>query len=81
MIRNFTVELAGTSFKFNTLSAKELKAFQVYVQQDGRQLRFHMQRGDEVFYITDRSICPAEYVALEAELSAAIFKSQDNTGI
>ncbi|HTD99022.1 MAG TPA: hypothetical protein VK668_07025 [Mucilaginibacter sp.] len=77
MIRNFTVELAGTHFKFNTLSAKDLRAFQVYVQHEGKQLRCHMQLRDGAFYITDPTICPAEYMALEAALSEAILKSQD----
>lgn len=77
MIKNFTVELGGHVFKFNTLSAKDLRAFQVYAQHEGKRLRFHMQLRDGGFYITDPTICPAEYLALEAELSSAILTSQE----
>ena len=76
MIRNFSVELAGIQFEFNTLSAKDLRAFQVYVAHEGKRLRFHMQRRDDVFYITDPVTCPSEYLALENQLSAAVLQSQ-----
>lgn len=81
MIRNFTAELEETHFKFNTLSAKDLRAFQVYVLHEGKQLRFHMQLRDGAFYITDPSVCPPEYMALEAALSDAILKSQDGRAV
>ena len=78
MIRNFTTEIKGTSFRFNTLSSTTLQAFQVYVQQQpGKPLRFHMQRKGETFFITDPSICPTEYLAIEAALSEAILNSQE----
>jgi len=78
MIKNFTVELSGMHFKFNTLSAKDLRAFQVYSQVEGKPMRFHMQLRDGAFYITDPSICPAEFMALEGALSEVILKSQDD---
>lgn len=77
MIRNFTAELAGISFRFNALSSTTLQVFQVYVPQPGKHLRFHMQRKTDAFFITDRSVCPDEILALEAELSTAILTSQE----
>lgn len=79
MIRNFTAELAGTQFRFNTLSSTTLHAFQVYMMQAGKQLRFHMQRKENDFFITDRSICSEEILALEADLSVAILTNQDKS--
>jgi len=77
MIKNFTVELAGTQFKFHTMSTKALELFQVYAQREGKPFRFHMQLRNDAFVITDRSICPPEYLTLEAALNGAILNSQD----
>lgn len=78
MVKNFLVELAGTQFRFNTLSSKTLQAFQVYHMQDGKQQRFHMQiNGNGSFFITDPEHCPKDYVLLEVALSNAIFDNQD----
>lgn len=58
---------------FNTLNTVKAQAFQVYVMHEGKKFRFHMQlNSDKEFHITDRSVCPAEYLQLEAALSQAI---------
>lgn len=77
MIKSFPLDLEGVHFQFNTLSTKALQAFQVYVKHDSKPLRFHMQLKDESFYITDPTSCPKEYLAIEQQLSDAIFKSQE----
>jgi hypothetical protein len=71
---NFSIELEGVLFEFRTMNVNKLQLFQVYIQFDGRKVRFHMQRkGDEGFYITDPDKVPEQYRHLEKELNAAIF--------
>lgn len=77
MIKNFTADVSGKTFRFNTLHATILKVFQVYVQHEGKQYRFHMQLNENgVFYITQPEHCHQEYLAIENELIDCLLKSQ-----
>jgi hypothetical protein len=74
LVETFSKEVAGVIFKFNTLSSKSIRAFQVYVLHEGKQLRFHMQTNSEgTFYITDPDHCPKVYFDLEVALGEAIY--------
>ncbi|MES2278657.1 MAG: hypothetical protein V4592_21685 [Bacteroidota bacterium] len=78
MIKNFTTEVSGKTFRFNTLHATILKVFQVYVMHEGKPYRFHMQLNESgVFHITQPEHCHQEYLVIEKELIACILKSQD----
>lgn len=72
-MRNFKAEAEGAEFEFITMSVRETRLFQVYVNHEGARRRFHMQRntsGD--FYITNKDHCPAIYHKAEALLDKAI---------
>lgn len=79
MISNFTAELQGHTFQFNTMSSKTLFLFQVYVPVDSVRKRFHMQRdtNDGRFKIMDRDTCPDFCLPLEAALHEAILENHE----
>ena len=61
------------------MNVKRLHLFQVYVVYEGQEHRFHMQRRDEGdFYITDPQKVPQPFLALEKDLSYAIFEQSKN---
>jgi hypothetical protein len=77
MIKSFTAELTGIQFRFNVVNALKLEVFQVYAMYNEKRTRFHMQiRDSGKFEITDKDRCPAEFKALESELSELILNSQ-----
>ena len=79
MIGNFEVELQGAKFEFKTMNANRLQLFQVYVDFEGKKMRFHMQRkGEGDFCITDKDKVPAPYLPLEAQLNAAVLAYGDD---
>jgi hypothetical protein len=75
MIVNFNIELDGTDFVFHTVNRIRLQLYQVYMNYEGKKCRFHMEIGDDGnFHITDKTVCPAVFLPLEATMSDAIKK-------
>ena len=75
MINNFKIDFEGAEFEFKTMHTIKLQLFQVYVKNEGKRTRFHMQRNQEdTFYITDKQSCPEIYHHLENTFSDAILK-------
>ncbi|MEZ2338768.1 hypothetical protein AB6735_24170 [Mucilaginibacter sp. RCC_168] len=75
MTVNFTIELDGVNFRFHTMNRVRLQLYQIYVQHEGKELRFHMQ-ADEAgeFKIVGDHVCPETYLHLESTFSDAIKK-------
>ena len=72
-MRNFKVEAEGAEFEFITMSVREARLFQVYVNHEGARRRIHMQLNREGnFYITNKDHCPAIYHKAEELLDKAI---------
>lgn len=73
-MRNFTIEEDGNTFQFNSMNRRRIQLFQVYVNYEGQQKRFHMQINDSTgdFYITDKIKCPELYHKCERVFSDAI---------
>jgi hypothetical protein len=75
MIVNFNIELDGTNFEFHSMNRVRLQLFQVYVNYEGKQRRFHMEiEEDGNFHIKDKPACPESYLPLETTMSDAIKK-------
>lgn len=72
-MNSFKVIIEGTEFSFNTMNIRKFDLFQVYVQFEDRQHRFHMNKGDfDQFRIVQKSDCPEPFRHLEQQLSDAI---------
>jgi len=70
----FSEVIDSVQFDFVSMNVKEPQLYQVYVNYDGQQYRFHMQINDSgAFKITDERNCPHSYKELTPELNAAIF--------
>jgi hypothetical protein len=75
MITNFNIEFDGAAFEFVTMNRVRLHLYQVYVDHEGKQKRFHMQLNKEgAFSIVDKIACPEVYLPLESTFSDAILK-------
>jgi len=75
MIVNFNIELDGVNFRFHTMNRVRLQLYQVYVQHEGKEKRFHLQADDNGdFKIMGEQACPPEYIHLESAFSDAIQK-------
>ncbi|GAA4341999.1 hypothetical protein GCM10023149_54570 [Mucilaginibacter gynuensis] len=72
-MKNFTTDAEGVDFEFITMNIRKLQLFQVYTTYNNARVRFHMQIADDGnFYITDRPVCPEEYLRMEPMLNKAI---------
>lgn len=72
-MKNFQVDADGAVFEFVTMNIQRLHLFQVYVNHDGKKVRFHMQADPNGgFKITDPLACPEQYHKTEEQLSNAI---------
>jgi hypothetical protein len=57
------IEVKGSVFEFITMHAREVKFFQVYVMDEGKKARFHMQINDDgEFIITNKAHCPEHFI-------------------
>lgn len=75
MTQNFAIDLSGANFEFISMNRVKLQLFQVRVQNDGKNHRFHMQLNDTgTFYITDKQTCPEIFHDLESAFSDAVIK-------
>ncbi|TSJ44418.1 hypothetical protein FO440_09635 [Mucilaginibacter corticis] len=75
MIVNFEIELDGAKFRFHTMNRVRLQLYQVYVQHEGKECRFHVQAGEDgLFKIVGEDVCPKPYQHLESTFNEAIHK-------
>ena len=75
MINNFKIDFEGAEFEFLTMNSLKLQLFQVYVMDEGKKTRFHMQVAEDgKFYIAGKQACPEVYLPLESTFSDAILK-------
>jgi hypothetical protein len=73
MQTKFSEVIAGVQFDFLSMNVKRCELFQVYVDYEGKQRRFHLQSDTgNVFRITDEQHCPPPYRDLVEEFNAAI---------
>jgi len=75
MTVNFEIELDGVNFRFLTMNRVRLQLYQVYVQHEGKERRFHVQAAEDgVFKIMGEDVCPEAYLHLENTFNDAIHK-------
>ncbi|RYY31181.1 MAG: hypothetical protein EOO04_02240 [Chitinophagaceae bacterium] len=72
MEHSFTVTAGGREFKVNSMNVKTPSLFQVYVQEDGKEKRYHIKLEGAQFVFATPENCPAELLEHEEELSYAI---------
>ncbi|OOQ60353.1 hypothetical protein BC343_25355 [Mucilaginibacter pedocola] len=73
-MKNFVLEVEGTTFQFISMNRRRVQLFQVHGVVDDKAIRFHMQineaSGD--LKITEPSQCPEQYRGAEKLFSDAI---------